>query len=160
LPEPPASHPAVAPVLERSKEFLQPILPKESPDGTDSSYRVRVEPVAGSRLARLGRSIPLIGKRYLHADYVPPAPRHNPGLTSAPHRNVPQDVNIDVKVYVNPSGKVEYSEVLSKVASTDRDLAASALFSARGWEFIPAHAGEDPMAGEVILHYQFGPGVR
>ena len=65
-----------------------------------------------------------------------------------------------MKVYVNPSGKVEYSEVLSKVASTDRDLAASAVFAARGWEFVPAHAGEGPVSGEVILHYQFGPGVR
>jgi hypothetical protein len=160
LPEPPANRPVVAPALEHSKEFLQPIVPDESSDGSDSSYRVRVEPVAGSRLARLGRSIPVIGKRYQRADYVPPAPRHNPGLTSAPHRNVSRDVNIDVKVYVNPSGKVEYSEVLSKVASADRDLATSALFSARDWEFVPARAGEDPVPGEVILHYQFGPGVR
>jgi outer membrane biosynthesis protein TonB len=69
-------------------------------------------------------------------------------------------VNIDVKVYVNPAGKVEYSEVLSKVAGTDRDLAASALFSARRWEFVPARDSDGTVPGEVILHYQFGPGAR
>ena len=32
--------------------------------------------------------------------------------------SVSREVNIDVKVYVNPAGKVDYSEVLSKVAGT------------------------------------------
>jgi hypothetical protein len=30
---------------------------------------------------------------------------------------VPREVNIDVKVFVNPSGKVDYWEVLSKVTA-------------------------------------------
>jgi hypothetical protein len=74
-------------------------------------------------------------------------------------RNVAHDVNIDVKVYVNSSGKVDYSEVLSKVGASNRDLAAAAVFSARKCEFIPARAGDDTVPGEVILHYQFGPGA-
>ena len=75
-------------------------------------------------------------------------------------RNVTHDLNIDIKVYVNPSGKVDYSEVLSKLAVADRDLIAAAMFSARRWEFVPAHAGDDTVPGEVILHYQFGPGAH
>jgi outer membrane biosynthesis protein TonB len=71
-----------------------------------------------------------------------------------------RDVNIDVKVYVNPAGKVDYSEVLSNVVEADRDLAALAMFSARRWEFVPARSGDEAVPGEVILHYQFGPGVR
>jgi outer membrane biosynthesis protein TonB len=81
-------------------------------------------------------------------------------LSSLPYRNVAQDVNIDVKVYVNPLGKVDYSEVLSKVPETDRDLAALAVFSARQWEFVPARAVDGNVAGEVILQYEFGPAVR
>ena len=147
---------------EHSKEVLKAIVPANGlgRDGADSSLRVSVEPVSGSRLEHLARNIPLIGKRYRRPDYVPPAALPNPPRPNPPHRNVPRDVNIDVKVYVNPAGKVDYSEVLSKVTATDRDLADLATFSARQWEFVPARAGDVTVPGEVILHYQFGPGVR
>ncbi len=46
-----------------------------------------------------------------------------------------RDVKINVKVYVNPSGKVDFSELVSKVPDTDRDLAVLAVFAARRWEF-------------------------
>jgi len=84
----------------------------------------------------------------------------NPGLHNPPRRNVARNVNIDVKVYVNPAGKVDYSEVLSNVAESDRDLAALAVFSARRWEFVPARTKDGAVPGEMILHYQFGPGAR
>jgi len=77
-----------------------------------------------------------------------------------PAQNLEHAVNIDVKVYVNQSGKVEYSEVLSKVTPDNRDLAASAVFSARKCEFAPAHSGSETVPGEVILHYQYGPVSR
>jgi len=63
-------------------------------------------------------------------------------------------------VYVNQSGKVDYSEVLSKVTPDNRDLAASAVFSARKCEFSPAHSGSETVPGEVILHYQYAPATR
>ncbi len=159
LPDPPVIQQAVAPALEHNKEFLKPIAPASGLESAASSIRVRVEPVPSSRLERLTRSLPIIGKRYRRPDYVPPAALRNPGLTS-PSRSVSREVNIDVKVYVNPAGKVDYSEVLSKVAEPDRDLAASALFSARRWEFVPARDTDGTVPGEVILHYQFAPGPR
>jgi hypothetical protein len=154
LPDPPTIRPVVAPPPEHSEEFLKAIVPANRLAGADSSVRVSVEPVSGSR-----RSIPLIGKRYPRTDYAPPAPLRNPGPPSSQHRNVTRAVNINVKVYVNPSGKVDYSEVLSKVAESDRDLAAFAMFAAR-WEFVPARDADGTVPGEVILHYQFGPGGR
>jgi hypothetical protein len=107
----------------------------------------------------VGRSIPLIGKLIRRADFVPPAPLRNPGLTIPPHRNLARDVKINVKVYVNPSGKVDYSEVLSKVPETDRDLAVLAMFSARRWEFVPARSVDGTVPG-MIRHYEFGPAAR
>ena len=152
VPDPPSIQPAP---LEHSKEVLKSIGPGTSPGRAEPSFHVTVEPVSGSR-----RSIPLIGKRIRRADYVPPAALHNPGLSIPPNRNLARDVKINVKVYVNPSGKVDYSEVVSKVPETDRDLAVLAVFSARRWEFVPARDGDSPVPGEVILHYQFGPGAR
>ena len=66
-----------------------------------------------------------------------------------------RDVQINIKVYVNAAGKVEYAEVISKVAEADRDLASLAMFAARRWEFAPARSAGSAVAGEVILHYQF-----
>jgi hypothetical protein len=166
LPDPPTIQPVVAPAPEHGKDVLKAIVPANggsrdggSGDGADASFRVSVEPVSGSRLEHLARNIPLLGKRYRRPDYVPPAPLRNPARPNPPHRSVPRDVNIDVKVYVNPSGKVDYSEVLSKVTATDRDLAELATFSARRWEFVPARTRDGAVPGEVILHYQFGPGA-
>ena len=106
------------------------------------------------------RSIPLIGKRNRRPDYVPPSALHNPGLSIPPNRNLPREVKINVKVYVNPSGKVDFSELVSKVPDTDRDLAVLAVFAARRWEFSPARDGDSAVPGEVILHYQFGPSAH
>jgi len=152
VPDPPNIQPAP---LEHGKEVLTAIRPENSPARANPSFHVSVEPVTGSR-----RSIPLIGKRTRRADYVPPVPLRNPGLTIPPSRNLARDVKINVKVYVNPSGKVDYSEVVSKVPETDRDLAVLAMFSARRWEFVPARDGDSTVPGEVILHYQFGPGAQ
>ena len=149
VPDPPSIQPAP---LEHSKEVLKTIGPGSSLGRAEPSFHVTVEPVSPSR-----RSIPLIGKRNRRPDYVPPAALHNPGLSIPPNRNLPRAVKINVKVYVNPSGKVDFSELVSKVPDTDRDLAVLAVFAARRWEFSPARDGDSAVPGEVILHYQFGP---
>ena len=116
----------------------------------DAAYHVDVEPVQ-----RRGRSIPLIGRRSLRSEYVPPAPLRKSAIPNVPRGDTARA--IDVKVYVNPAGKVDYAELLSKVSKADVDLASMLVFSARRWEFVPARDGADPASGEVILHYRFGP---
>jgi hypothetical protein len=157
LPDPPAIQPPGAPTLDRGKEFLKTIAPASDAGaraGADSTLRVDAEPVP-----HLGRNIPLIGKRSPRSDYVPPVPAAKSAALSLPHREVAREVNIDVKVYVNSSGKVDYAELLSNVPKADSDLAALVVFSARRWEFVPAREGNEAVPGEVILHYQFGPGA-
>jgi hypothetical protein len=149
VPDAPSIRPAPP---EHSKEVLKTLGPDHSPTRAEPTFKVTVEPVTGTR-----RSIPLIGKRNRRPDYVPPAALRNPGLSIPANRNLARDVKIKVKVYVNSSGKVDYSEVVSKVSETDRDLAALAVFAARRWEFAPARDGDSAVPGEVILHYQFGP---
>jgi hypothetical protein len=160
LPEPPTIQPAVefAPPA-RSQEFLQPAVQPKTPvphDNPDSASRVKVMPVATSSAAQYARSIPVPWKRRGRADYVPPVPVRNPAVPEAPHV-ITQDVHVDVKVYVNAKGKVDFAEVLSDVTAADRDLAAAAIFSARRCEFVPARTTSGPVSGEAVLRYQFAP---
>jgi hypothetical protein len=155
VPEPPAFDHRMAPALPDGISFLRAMVPLRGPGSVDDAkpyLRVRVEPVQ-----RLSRNFPLVGKRQRQTDYVPPAPLREPAIPVLPAQNLEQAHNISVKVYVNQSGKVEYSEVLSKVTADNRDLAAAAVFSARKCEFVPARAGSETVPGEVILHYEFGP---
>jgi hypothetical protein len=159
LPDPPIDLTAGSVALQHNEEIFKGIVSANNPGGAaDPRVRVSPEPPSGSLLGQLGRNLPLIGKRYRRAaGYVPPAPLRSPPFPDPPRRNLAKHVGIDVKVHVNPSGKVDYAEVLSKLSPADRDLAALAIFSARKWEFIPARSGNDTVPGTVILHYQFGP---
>jgi len=131
-----------------------------SPAPVNSSVQVQVEPVPSSRLDHLARNIPLIGRRFRREDYVPPVPITDPARVHLPHREVAHEIAIDVKVHVTASGKVDYSEIVSKVPDGDLDLATLAMFSARRWEFAPANAGGRSVAGEAILRYRFAPADR
>lgn len=126
-------------------------------DVPDPLLRVSVEPIAGSGFGRrLGR---FLGKRQGDGQFTPPAPVRRSRLEIPAHlrRDLAGEEPIDVKVYVDPAGKVEYAELLSTANKENRDLAALAVFSARRWEFSPAQSGDRTVAGEVILHFRFGP---
>jgi hypothetical protein len=152
LPEPPVVFSAAAPPPDRGKDLLKSLTAAPDPalgGTTDTPYHVDAQ-----ALPRRGRSIPLIGRRVSRTDYVAPVPLHKSAIPNLPHTDSVRE--IDVKVYVNPSGKVDYAELVSKVSKADADLAALLLFSARRWEFVPAREGSDPTSGEVILHYRVG----
>ena len=157
IPDPPPT-PMMAPSLPAGEAFLHPVVPVDSPSYPGpavAAVRITVEPVS-----HFSRRIPLVGKRHKQEDYIPPAPFGALALPRPPSDSAARDVNIDVKVYVNSAGKVDYSEVLSKVTVADRDFAAAAIFSARKCEFVPAREGDEAVPGEVILHYRFGPGTH
>jgi len=71
-------------------------------------------------------------------------------------RHLRSEVPLDVRVYVNKSGKVDYAELLSDITDANRDLATVAVFDARHWEFTPARSGKRIVPGQAILHYRFG----
>ena len=148
LPDPPPPQPlAVPPPAKVTSAVERP----------DPSFHVVAEPVSGSRLEHLASNIPLIGRRYRHSDYVPPAPLKHPVVADPPDQDLAQEVKIDVKVYINPAGRVDYSELISKVPEQHRGLAQFAIFSARRWEFVPARAAGSAVQSAMILHYQFVP---
>ena len=145
-----------------TRNFSDPVVPAGGAcRSADSPFRVRVEPVSGSRLERLGRSLPLIGKRYRRPDYVPPAALRNPGAyqpTAAQRPSRRQYRRESLMLILR--AKWSTRKCFRRSRRTDRDLAASALFSARRWEFVPARDGDCTVPAEAILHYQFGPGAH
>ena len=164
LPDPPVPAPAHAQPLANLEPVrptvLPPAAPRAEPTATPPAhneavpFQVTIEPVPASRLERVAGRIPLVGKHY--RDYVPAAPLDPPTLAGPLSRTVAHPINIDVRVYVNPDGSVRFAELLSTVPAGDPDLAAAAVFSARHCRYTPARLGDEPLAGEVILHYRFG----
>ncbi|MBZ5728451.1 MAG: energy transducer TonB [Acidobacteriia bacterium] len=89
--------------------------------------------------------------------FVPPQPSHQvkPVLTASERRLLTHAFLVDVKVYVDESGRVQYAELLSSPRPVD--VAAAAVSASRSWRFIPAHRDESNVPGEVILHFRFAP---
>ena len=166
LTEPPALPVSAANPIPQSL-YLQPALngdsgeiPGARPSPIGNPYlSVVVEPVSDLGSKRLVEKIPLIGKRHKRADFVPPMPLRDaqPEIPASMRGRLKREVPIEVKVYVNPLGKVDYAELLSNGTGPNGDLAALAVFSSRRWEFTPARLGDERVPGEVILRFRFGP---
>lgn len=119
---------------------------------------VTVEAVPESRMSRLASKIPLLGRRRRAAEFLGPRPVRETAPTVPPDlsRTLRAEVPLDVRAYIDESGKVTYAEMLSNITDANRGLASLAVFDARHWEFIPARLGAHPVPGQVILHYRFG----
>jgi hypothetical protein len=158
LPVPqPASLQSPAPPL-RATLPAAVVLPEHLPAAAEPLVRVDVEPVTETKVGLLGR-LPFVGKRSDKPGFVPPSPTHRPPLAVPPNlrSRARQEDQIDVRVYVDPAGRVEYAELETDASQVDPDLAALAVFSSRRWQFLPAHLGSRKVPGEVILRYRFGP---
>jgi TonB family protein len=69
-------------------------------------------------------------------------------------------VDVQVRVYVNETGKVVNAEPVGSAAGLYQYLTASALQAARNWKFQPAQRGTTPVASDIILHFLFEPSAR
>jgi len=87
-------------------------------------------------------------------NFTPPHPIREiqfvlpPGASAA----LTQKKEIDVKAEVDASGRVTRIELLSP---RDEELATLAGYAASHWSFAPARLEEQPVPGEVILHFDF-----
>jgi hypothetical protein len=119
---------------------------------------VTVEAVTESRLSHILGTIPLLRRLHRTTEFSPPRPvRETPPTVPVELRQaLKSEVPLDVRAYVDKSGKVNYAELLSDYNEAERDLASFAVFDARRWEFIPAQLGGQLVPGQVILHYRFG----
>ncbi len=132
---------------------------RPAPEGTPEPYTtVTVEAVTESRLSRIAGKIPLLRRLRRRPGFLPPRPvrETTPTVSAELRRTLKGEVPLDVRAYINESGKVTYAEMLSNVTEANRRLASLAVFNARRWEFMPAQLEAQMVPGEVILHYRFG----
>ncbi len=117
--------------------------------------------VPSSFLGPIVTAVPIVKKLPPHSDFVPPLPTrlYSPEIPANLRHELKEEVSVDVKVYVNPSGTVQYAELLSKGTGARRNIASFAVFESRRWKFRPAVVGGQPSEGEVILHYRFSPEI-
>jgi hypothetical protein len=111
------------------------------------------EPLHGGLLGKL------LNDRRHRSDFVPPSPLHET-LDDFPDRlrsEIKQEVPIDVRVYIDRTGKVQYAELLSNGTGKNRDLASLAVFSSRHWVFSPAEVRGEAVPAEVVLRFRFSP---
>jgi hypothetical protein len=96
---------------------------------------------------------------------VDPVPQRG-GSFVAPvtvQRAAPRDIHvarptvINVRVYVDRTGKVDFAELLSDGTGANRDIATAAVFSARKWRFSPAMVNGKAVPAQAVPRFRFEP---
>ncbi|HEY1343292.1 MAG TPA: hypothetical protein VGF59_37580 [Bryobacteraceae bacterium] len=158
IPDPPAVAESIPPrgvaVAVRESEIVN----AQASQLADPFVQVAVDPLPEQRNAGFLYRLSHFGKNK-REPFVPPKAVRQAATHVAPERRnrTRRPVRVDVKVYVDPAGRVEYAELVSGGKGDDRDLATLAVFSSRHWQFSPAYVGEEAVPAEVILRYRFGP---
>jgi len=101
----------------------------------------------------------LLGRRRKIPDFEPPALLRaaSPQIPADLRPRITREIAIDVKLYVNPSGRVDYAELSTDHTVSNRDLETLAVFAGRKWEFAPARIAGRNAPSEAILHFRFAP---
>jgi TonB family protein len=160
VPEPPpAPAPAATPAPAPAATPAAPAPVRNIPREPQPNIQVDAEPVAGSRLAKVVGHIPLLRRLHKSAPpLVPPAPLRQvpPTLSAKDRAELTDPVEVNVRVYVNEQGKVDFAELLSN-AKHHPNLSSAAVYASRRWDFTPAVQDGQHVPGEVILHFHFAP---
>jgi hypothetical protein len=146
---------------------VQPIVQKQilaaptilAPDAMAEPFStVNFEAVTESHLGGVIGKMPLLRRLHRAADFVPPTPVQKTALEVPEEllRTLRTEVPLDVRVYIDRSGKVDYAELLSDVTEANRGFASLAVFNARHWKFKPAQSETHLVPGRAMLHYRFG----
>ncbi|MFN0172085.1 MAG: TonB family protein [Bryobacteraceae bacterium] len=100
------------------------------------------------------------------ANSAPPQTSPKPVKQVSPHlppnlrAMVSRQVEVQVRVTVDPTGKVTRTEPLTTQGAVAEYLQTAASNAARLWRFEPALSGGKPVPGELILLFRFLPDKR
>ena len=158
LPEPPAA------TLLLSSNFKTPSVLRETltpapPPAADPFVNVTI----ASEAPDLGDFFDAPARvRSRAANFIAPKPLRQ-AQAEVPvylRQRMKHEIPIDVRVYVNAAGRVEFAELTSGASGLKKDLGAIAVFSSRQWIFAPATSGLQNVPSEVVLRYRFGAGLH
>jgi CheY-like chemotaxis protein len=124
----------------------------------ESFSTVTFEAVTESHPGGVMGKMPLLRRLHRGPEFEPPRPvqQTTPTVPEELLRTLRTEVLVDVRVYINKSGKVDYAELVSDITAVNRGFASLAVFDARHWEFEPARSGKRIVPGRALLRYQFG----
>jgi len=93
------------------------------------------------------------------ATYVPPRPirRPQPVLSAVVANLVAAQVDVDVKVWIDETGRVVRTEALPARRPVSSSLVAAARSAAMQWRFEPARQGNRAVPSDLILRFQYEP---
>jgi protein TonB len=116
------------------------------------AVRIEVQPGRAATNRLLGKLI-----RRKRPVFVAPVALTNPvpELPLRVQQSLGRDVRIDVRVFVDAGGQVEYAELASNPADSTRELATWAVFAARKWRFSPATSDGAAVPSEATLRFDF-----
>jgi len=147
-PEPPPPPPAIA-ALNVPAGVESPLPPPMH------RATVTVEPVSESKLGHLFGKIPGLRRREKKdQSYVPARPVREISPALPAGQALAHDVPVDLKVTIDPAGKVSDIEPTRRA---DRRLVRLATDAARAWQFEPARRNDETVSSELILHFTFRP---
>jgi hypothetical protein len=69
-------------------------------------------------------------------------------------------VEVEVKVQIDESGRVITAEPLPNAKPVSNFLVSAARNAALGWRFDSARRGDQPVASELVLKFQYRPAGR
>lgn len=143
--------PAVAPPVASS-------LPQLVSAGSAPPPRVAVPPSVEEARSPVSVAVDAMS-RVRGAKFVPPTAirESRPQVPAALRQRLTRDVLINVRVYVDRTGKVEFAELLSDGTGENRELAALAVFASRRWQFAPATRDGKPEPAQAVLRFRFAP---
>jgi TonB family protein len=152
--------------LELPPQLSPSLLPKSqpaliAPEKTlpRAVARVSYEPVRPHALRKVVNKIPglrLLQKRqYRDADAFRAATPSNTAAPVIPSGVGEEGSMVDLKILIDKAGEVQRAEVLSK--DSKGTLEDMALASVKDWKFAPARLEEEPVEGEMIVHFNFDP---
>jgi len=122
---------------------------------------VTYEPVTASKFRRVISKIPglrsLQRRRFKQGDrFVPARPVHQVAPKAPPKivRELASEMPVDVKVYIDETGRVARAEPLA--TDEEHELTKLARTAAHLWKFAPARLDDEPVPSEMVLHFVFG----
>lgn len=154
LPEPPVASPQLA-INDKTAALYPDFALKTIPKLAPPFVKVTIESESPDR----GEFFDMPKRKNAEdADFIPPKILHA-AATDVPEnlRELVKDqIPIDVRVYINAAGKVEFAELTSGASGLKKQLGAIAVFASRRWVFKPAMSGGENVPADVVLRYRFG----